>query len=315
MTKLYHQTLARMEQSLTCALISSPIDQKHGVFAVDADDTVILEYALPNRFEHIPLASTGESRTPTISHLAEVDLDKQTVRMRRPIALIDVVAGDTPISRAAELLALRPFYLVLEQTCITRVLTVSDLNLLPVRTHLHMVLDHLESLMAASIESASPRDGWLGSLGPDKQKAVRELYEQKKQDDFDTRLVDCTTLSDKATVIGKMKVLTLRLGCSSRTQFNGEYDEICRLRNRLAHRLPPLNEETDELRDNLEHGQPISKKKDVKWLARTTATINAWIKVLSFEEQSCMDPKGVRRTREGHSPDSTRSELNPTRPD
>lgn len=81
-----------------------------------------------------------------------------------------------------------------------------------------------------------------------------------------------------------MKTIALRPGCSYRKQFEGEYAEIRQLRNRLAHLLPPLNEETDNLRDNLEHGQPISKKKNVKWLARTTATINEWVKALSLGE-------------------------------
>lgn len=165
-TKLYHQTLARMEQTLTCTLISSLIDTQLGIFAANADDAAILEYALPNRFEFIPLKPASGNHTATVSDVAEVDLVKKTVMRRRPVALEDVVAGDTPISRTIELLALRPFYLILEQTCITRILTVSDLNLLPVRTYLHTVLDHLESLMAASMESAHPEDRWLELLGP-----------------------------------------------------------------------------------------------------------------------------------------------------
>jgi hypothetical protein len=99
---------------------------------------------------------------------------------------------------------------VLTETHQQKLLTVSDLNRLPVRTYLHTLLDHLESVMAAAIGEAYPYDRWFALLSESRQAKVSELHELKQRSDFDTCLIDCTTLSDKATILARSEGLRPR---------------------------------------------------------------------------------------------------------
>ena len=170
---------------------------------------------------------------------------------------------------------------MLVHEAIRKILTRSDLNELPVRVYLSTLLAHLEGMLADTIDAALPNDQWFTGLSDPRQPAVKRLHEQKIAEDFDTRLIDCTTLSDKSTIIRKIPGLIKQLGLPSPKQFTRQFKLINNLRNRLNHGLPPLSEEGDTLRNNLSHGQQLTKVRDVVWLASVVTTMNAWIDALA----------------------------------
>ena len=281
MNKLYHQTMRALARSLHCGLIASELDFDHGVMQVDVDDDHILQYALPNGFSRIPLYSREEDREKIVTDVAIADLQRQSVSSRRSVAVEEIIAASTPISEAIHLLSRRQFYFVLEGARIRQILTVSDLNLLPVRTYLHVLLDHLESLLAECVEATHPNDSWMSLLSEEKQIQIRELHEQKRSQDFDTRLIHCTTLSDKATVVGKSQELLAALSFDSRSASDRTFKPIGRLRGRVDHGLPPLDKDADALRDQLRHCGVVTKQADVEWLHRVVGTMETWIDALS----------------------------------
>jgi len=281
MTTLYDQTMRALERSLHCSLIASKLDFDHGVMQVDVDDERILEYALANRFSRIPLFSRVEGDEKVVTDVAIVDLERVSVDSPRTLNVEDILAGSTPISEAIHLLWRRPFYFVLEGSRIRRILTVSDLNRLPVRTYLHTLLDHLEWLLAECVEATYPNDSWMPILSNKRQEKILDLHERKRRQDFDTRLIHCTTLSEKATVVGKSEELLRALSQESRTAFDGRFKEIGRLRNRVGHALPPLDKEAESLRDQVRHGGLLTKRADVEWLHRVVGTMETWIDTLS----------------------------------
>lgn len=281
MTKLYDQTMRALERSLHCSLIASELDFDDGVMPVDVDDNQILQYALVNRFTWIPLFSREEGAEKVVTDVAIVDLERESVASRRGVAVEEIMAGSTPISEAIHLLWRRLFYFVLEGARIRRILTVSDLNRLPVRTYLHTLLDHLEWVLAERIDTTHPDDSWMNLLSKEKQKEILELQQRKRGQDFDTRLIHCTTLSDKATVVGKSEPLLEALSLPSRSAFDRRFKDIGRLRNRVDHGLPPLDKEADTLRDHLRHGGLVIKGADVEWLHSIVACMEEWIHALS----------------------------------
>jgi hypothetical protein len=289
MRGLYQETITALEQSLQCHLIASELDFEHGVKHVDAEDFEILDYALPNQFSRIPLFSAGEGPNKRITHVAIVHLHNNKVTDRRAIMVDDLIAGSTPISEVIGLLSNRPFYFVLHTCLITKIVTTADLNRLPVRTYLHTVLDHVEWLLAEWIQSTFPNSEWMTLLSESAQLKIRQLHETKRSEDFDTRLIDCTTLTQKAVVVEKSDELVRRLSRGGEPSFRKAFQRVKRLRNRLGHGLPPLDKEADALRDHLRHAGQLTKRADLEWLNGVLRTLHAWIDALSDVEPSRRD--------------------------
>jgi hypothetical protein len=281
MTTLYDKTMRALEGALHCELLASALDFDRGVLPVGAHDDQILEYAIVNAFTRVPMFSREESGQKLVTDVAIVDLNRESVKSRRGVAVEEIIAGSAPISAAIYLLSRRPFYFVLQAARIRQILTVSDLNRLPVRTYLHVLLDHLESLLAERVETAHPSNSWIGLLSDQRQRQIRQLHEQKRSQDFDNRLIHCTTLSDKATVIGKSAELLAALSFESRSAFESRFQDVGRLRNRVLHGLPPLDKEADTLRDQISHGGLVTKRADLQWLQRVVGLMQQWIDAMS----------------------------------
>ncbi len=289
MDDLYHQTMTALEQSLHCRLIASELDLDRGVLVRDASDQQILALAQASSFSRVPLGTLDDQSDWTITHVALVDLERRMVQERRPITVEDVISGSTPIGMAFELLSVRPFYFILDPCRIQRILTQSDLNRLPVRTYLHTLLDHVEELLAGWCERLYPHDGWIDCLAQDAQERIQELHRTKQEADLDTRLVDCTTLSDKGNILGRSPAFLNQLQLTSRRTFRKEFSPVKGLRDRLDHGLPPLETAADELRNALRHVAPLSNRKDLARLNRVVGTLHAWIGALSGPDEAAAD--------------------------
>jgi hypothetical protein len=171
--------------------------------------------------------------------------------------------------------------LVLERERLRYVVTRADLNRLPVRTYLSTQLAHLEGLLAEFIDKRLPDNDWLPLLVEKRQAEARSLYEMKKNDDFDTRLIDCTLLSDKMQIVRDEPEV---VGAPSKTQVGKQAQQILKLRNRLAHNLsplPPLEDDGDQLRNHLLHGQPLVDRGDLSRLCDTEKLIRSWLDALA----------------------------------
>jgi hypothetical protein len=67
MTALFHQTMTALERSLTCGLIASDLDLKHGVEPFLASDEDILDQAMQHRYSRSRSVTTlkgARSRLP-----------------------------------------------------------------------------------------------------------------------------------------------------------------------------------------------------------------------------------------------------------
>ncbi len=284
MTTLFHDTMQALEQSLHCSLIASELDFKEGVFPLGAPDDAILDYAIDRSFSRIGLFGQEES-PDAVTHLAVVDLNAKCIKSRDHLTVDDVIAGETPVAQAIDLLSSRPFYFVLEGHQVRRIVTVSDLNRLPVRTYLHTLLDHLEGLLADWIEAVHPENTWLDLL-PDVQEDIKMRHTEMAVQDFDIRMVDCTSLTQKTRILRKTEDSLDDFQYASKRSYDRDANAIRRLRNRIAHGIPPLDKNADELRNHVRHNGQLTKRADVEWLSRTVGVLRDWIEVLAGEEVS-----------------------------
>ena len=286
MSNLFHTTMAQLERSLTCELIASEIDLKGVLKLSSVGDEEILEFAARYQYSRVPFRDEKCPEATSITDVAIIDLSNKHVLKRPQISIEELIAGETPISKAVEILKQRGFCFVIIQDKICKILTRSDLNKLPVRVYLTTLLAHLEGLLADAIHQAFPDDQWLKKLSQPRQDEVKKLFKQKQQADFDTRLINCTTLSDKSTVVQKSDDLRKEISDLGRNKFDDCFKKkIIRLRNRLEHGLPALDEKDDELRNHLYHNQQLTKKTDVEWLSDVVTTLRDWIGCLTQLEQ------------------------------
>jgi hypothetical protein len=216
-----------------------------------------------------------------VSGVAEIDTNSSPHVKKRPLELDDLLASRTTLGELIQRLALRRFYFLLMGGELRQIVTVSDLNRLPVRVFLFTLLSHLEGILVDLILEELSDDRWRDMLSERQRAKASELYAEKRAVDIDTRPIDCTTLTNKLEIIAKHPSLRKRFGAETRREFEQYAQPVKELRNRLAHGMEPIEEgateeevmEIEHARDATLHQGRLSRRKDPAWLARVTATI------------------------------------------
>jgi hypothetical protein len=120
-------------------------------------------------------------------------------------------------------------------------LTVSDLNRHPFRAALYTLFAELESGMAVLVESACTDPWtWVKTLAEEHQVRVLGYWELAKRRGVDVGPIAATTLSQFIQVIAKNKEILMRLGYSSRNEFEAQTGTIPELRNCVMHPVRPI---------------------------------------------------------------------------
>ena len=126
----------------------------------------------------------------------------------------------------------RPARLVVSGNEVTGLVSLSDLQRLPVRAAIFTLITSLEIAMAERIETEWPDDptGWLELLSDQRRDEVLKKIGTAKQEDGFVSAIMFTQLSDKATVLCKEKLVS-----GSGKQLKRGFNEIRDLRDHLAH--------------------------------------------------------------------------------
>lgn len=126
----------------------------------------------------------------------------------------------------------RPTRLVVSGDRVAGLVSLSDLQRLPVRAAIFALITSLEIAMAKRIEVEWPNDarGWLDLLSTGRQaKLLSEMEAAKGQDGFISEIV-FTQISDKATIIKKKKLVP-----GSGKQLKRDFKAIRDLRDDVVH--------------------------------------------------------------------------------
>jgi hypothetical protein len=125
-----------------------------------------------------------------------------------------------------------PCRLVIRDTQIAGVVTISDLQKLAVRPALFVLVTHLELLMAAAIRAhfrERPDEDWLVKLG-DRRDRVEQEWQKLKASSLEIDLIAATQFADKRQILVKSGLLQC-----SRSRAEREFGAIENLRDGLAH--------------------------------------------------------------------------------
>lgn len=125
-----------------------------------------------------------------------------------------------------------PTQLVVSGSSVAGLISLSDLQQLPVRAALFALITSLEMAMAMVIEKqCGDASKWLGKISPDRQaKLTKEIAKAKAKDGFVSEITS-TQFSDKATILTKEKLYHH----GSRGKAEKAFKAIRDLRDAVAH--------------------------------------------------------------------------------
>ena len=144
-----------------------------------------------------------------------------------------VIGADASIIDFVKTADERPTRLVVSGERVAGLVSLSDLQQLPVRAALFTLITRLEMAMAQRIETewhGEDDTGWLELLSEERRKRIREAINKTKDDDGFVSEIAFSQLSDKATIIRKEQLIP-----GSGSRLTREFNAIRELRDDIAH--------------------------------------------------------------------------------
>ena len=144
-----------------------------------------------------------------------------------------VIGADASIIDFVKRADERPTRLVVSGDRVAGLVSLSDLQQLPVRAALFTLITRLEMAMAERIDKEWDTDDgaeWLEVLSEDRQVIVQKAIDRAKMEDGFVSEIAFSQLADKATIIRKKRLIP-----GSATRLKRDFNEIVRLRDDIAH--------------------------------------------------------------------------------
>ena len=142
-----------------------------------------------------------------------------------------VIGADASILEFVMTADKRPTRLVVSGHQVAGLISLSDLQQLPVRAVLFTLLTSLEIAMATRIETEWPdASGWLELLSEQRRDNILKAIDTANQNDGFVSEILFTQFSDKATIIRKKGLIS-----GSGTTLRRNFEAIRKLRDKIAH--------------------------------------------------------------------------------
>lgn len=221
--------LAHLQATIPVRLVATP----RRAFVTCTPDERVADVALKVQvegFDHLPVVNQDNLVIGTLDAAEGVDeLVGDVMHALDERYLIGATTSILEFLRDADL---RPFRYVVDGTKVCGLVSLSDIQRLPVRSALFALITQLEMTMADRIVEAHGEDGWIDLLPDDR---VQKLTQQRKRA-IETHSqmppILYTQFCDKATIIRESGIRPLEL---SSKQVKVQLGRIERLRNSIAH--------------------------------------------------------------------------------
>ena len=262
--------LKTFENGLGVHLIATP----RVAFTTCTADEILVAVVERNRadhFDYLPVTEpkhSSASRSDRIvglieiaSFLGETAVPLGSVRPHvRPLSEEILIGADAGILAFVRDADRQPFRFVVSGPEISGLVSLSDLQRLPVRAALFAMVTHLEIVMTYFIRSEfGATDRWLPRLSEERQTGVcRRVAESKKGDAFVESLL-LTQFADKVTIIRKSPHFAF-----AKNEFKNDLKRVQSLRDALAHA-----------------NNYAATRNDARAVCETTRLIDKWIERLA----------------------------------
>lgn len=191
-----------IQEKLRIKLIATPREE---LFTCETSDKVVDVFERNSEeYDYVPVVeSSGE--IVGILEVREVSYNSDPLVKDcfKPLNEGDLIGGDASILKFVECADERPYRLVISGGRVAGLVTLSDLQKLPVRVVLFSLLNALEILMSEIIESAIPKNQWLSYLSEKRQSKISEKIDQSRQGEVFVNELLFTQFCDKVTILMK----------------------------------------------------------------------------------------------------------------
>jgi hypothetical protein len=225
--------LAAIQKALPVSLIATPRDEFHTCLASDKIADALARY--PD-IDHLPVVRTGEAATHIIGlfnahEFWSADTKGLVEENFSPLSEEHLIGSDAAIMDFILSGDVHSCRLLVANTKIVGLVTLSDLQKLPVRAALFSMLTQLEMSMLETIKREFPDgEGWMNRLSEGRQKNVRDQVAVSMAGDALVDPLLFTQFCDKVTIVRRSPKFE-----GSKSRFEGEMDVARKLRDRLAH--------------------------------------------------------------------------------
>ncbi len=227
-------TFETLHRGLAVALISTQRDDlKTCRLNESLSDVInaIKDHNERERYDYLPVTNDEGDKIVGLFHAVDfVDESSLTGHVKErccPLLEEHLIGADASILDFIKEADCKPCRLVVSGTRIVGLVTLSDLQKLPVRAALFALITGLEITMFEAIKKKFPTgEGWLDSLSGGRQQKIKDEKEKSKKEDGFVDALLFTQFCDKADI------LTKSLPFSRRKK---ELRNIQNLRDSLAH--------------------------------------------------------------------------------
>lgn len=200
-------TILFLEERLPVASIMQPAQAVLGMER--AKD--VLNRMTEHGYDYAPVADRGEVSHFVSRESLEEHLGGSVLECAQVISAHNLVADSCPLSDALPRVVADKFLLVLRGKSISHIVTIADLDRLPVAMYFLSVLHAFEESLTTRLSSLADEDvqqkleAWVASIdAPLKQSAERSklmdsirAFEKKKRNNQELQLVNCLHLAHK----------------------------------------------------------------------------------------------------------------------
>jgi hypothetical protein len=225
--------LETFKAGLTVGLIATPREDFETCRAGD-EIAVALERSREDDYDFLPVTAGNSGK---IIGLIELLPFRRKVKplgtveeIMDPLSEENLIGADASILTFVRNADSQRCRLVISGPEIGGLVSLSDLQQLPVRAALFGMVTHLEMVMKEWIQRKFSRDEWRQFLSPDRNAKLNERMKQAKGVFIDDPLL-YTEFGDKTTIINK----SLDPGEKSRKTAKKNFEQIRSLRDDLAH--------------------------------------------------------------------------------
>ncbi len=195
----------------------------------------VVERNRRTNFDFLPVLDSATHRIVGLLEIApftqEKVSDRPVAEIMRPLSEENLIGADAGILTFVREADHKKCRLIVSGCEISGLVSLSDLQRLPVRAALFGIVTYLEIIMAELIRREfEGGQGWLHRLTDDRQQKLKaEIDKAQRDDDFVEALL-FTQLADKITIIRKSPRFAFGKG-----EFERDLKKIQALRDHLAH--------------------------------------------------------------------------------
>lgn len=232
-----HETFSSFQEHLPVRLIAT-IRQNFRTCRPEEELSDVVKRNHEERFEFLPVLATdfrGEHSIvgvlDTVRLREPVEKNGPVQQYMMPLAERHLIGADASILGFIRTADHDPFRFVVSEHHISGLITLSDLQRLPVRAALFATVTYMEMTMAEVIRLRFPEpEAWMEVLSQRRAEKVREKVLRARAEDTLVDQLLYTEFCDKVTIIDEAL-----LSLTTKQSFRNDLKEIQSLRDNLAH--------------------------------------------------------------------------------